>query len=56
MDDGYGIAVGLAMITFTVGVLFGACLENNRIHSEACERGYAEYHSVTGDWQWKESE
>ena len=41
------------MIGFIVGAAISATLENRMWKCDAVKRGYAEYNSKTGAWQWK---
>ena len=42
---GFGIVLGIAV--------FGTLLDN-KWRKEAVEYGYAQYNSITGEWEWKE--
>ena len=44
----------LACFVFFVGYMVAAKNEDNRWKSKCVERGYAEYNSTNGVWQWKE--
>lgn len=34
--------------------LFGWFVGDKRVGNQALERGYAQYESTTGEWQWKD--
>jgi hypothetical protein len=45
-----GVVILILVIAF-VSTVIGSCAWNQLRH-EAVEHGYAEYDSVTGNWQW----
>lgn len=45
----FGIIIGLL-----IGCLLGACAIGNDFRREAVEKGFAEYESKSGKWQWVE--
>ena len=54
MDEGTELIV-FFVIVFAVGcIAFG--LGRDTMKLDAVKKGYAEYHPVTGEWQWKECE
>lgn len=49
-----GLVLG-CLLTCLVACLLAAMFEDGRDYkNQAIERGYAEYNTKTGDWQWKE--
>jgi hypothetical protein len=53
MDDGKPLVAFIMLVLFFLGVLIGGGVINNGWKAEAVKLGYAEYHSTTGEWQWK---
>jgi hypothetical protein len=51
----FRLSVVLCSVVLAVfmGRLNGVDTGVNRMQQEAIERGYAEYNSTTGKWQWK---
>ena len=60
MDDDIGIILMLAVIVTFVAFVLGDARGNARgiemVNNKAIEQGIAEYHSTTGEWQWKEGQ
>lgn len=47
----------IGLVVFMLGYAawgVGVKMERSRLGDQAAERGYAEYNTVTGEWQWKE--
>lgn len=52
-DLAFGAVIGAIAVIFVVLIIFTSKPDYKQ---EAIERGFAEYNSITGDWQWKEGE
>jgi hypothetical protein len=48
----FGLFMGAVGATIFWGITLGGC--DAKWKRDAIERGYAEYNSVNGKWQWKE--
>ena len=46
------IAAGV-VVGFLIGVAFGLKVMREQDKAVAVNRGYAQYNTVTGDWEWK---
>lgn len=44
----------MALIGFVIGGITGQLTGMGVREKQAIERGFAEYHQSTGEWQWKE--
>ena len=56
-DEAIGIVAGILIamvIIFFAGLFIGSMHEEDYYQNSAVKAGYAEYNSITGDWQWKE--
>ncbi len=54
-----GVCIAGGFVGFVFGMVLGGGIMFGQVTSfmdSAVERGYAEYNSQTGKWQWKESE
>ena len=51
MNDGLKIWIALAIMG-TIGVLIGAAIEQKNMQDKAAETECAQYHPVTGDFEW----
>lgn len=49
------MALFIVVLLLIAGGVIGAILEERAWHRITVERDFAEYNSVTGVWQWKES-
>lgn len=56
-DNSHGRSIDwvLCVLIFALGVLVGAGIVSETFKRESIERGYAEYNSTNGNWQWKEN-
>lgn len=50
-----GLFLVIVIVVFSAmaGVFVGNVMTVNYYREEALNRGFAEYNSATGDWQWK---
>ena len=53
MDEGILFLILLALASF-LGFAFGAVYGIENMEDQAVEKGYAQYHPKTGDWEWLE--
>jgi hypothetical protein len=53
MDDGKPLMGFITLMLFFLGMLIGGGAMHLDWKAEAVKLGYAEYHSTTGEWQWK---
>lgn len=51
-DDMLTFFVGLT-VGMVVGAILLATLQNSSWKRDSIQRGFTEYNSTTGDWQWK---
>ena len=42
------------VVALALGIYLGHRTQSHWYQEQAIEKGYAEYHNVTGKWQWKE--
>ena len=49
------IAIAFSCLGVLLGVGVGSNINNGIWERAAISKGFAEYNSVTGNWQWKES-
>jgi hypothetical protein len=53
MDDDKPLIAFLLLVSFFFGALAGCVVSNKDWKAEVVKQGHAEYHSTTGEWQWK---
>jgi len=53
MDDGKPLMGFIMLMLFFLGMLIGGGVMHLDWKAEAVKQGHAEYHSTTGEWQWK---
>ena len=51
MNDDFKIGMALAIMG-TIGLLIGAAILQNNMQDKAAETECAQYHPVTGDFEW----
>jgi hypothetical protein len=44
----------VALLAYLAGLIVGAFAAEKFHQKEAIQRGFAQYHPETGEWQWKE--